>query len=189
MPSGSVIIFSSNEEMLENISLSAKEFGFKSVSISDGKNARELIENGSYDLAVINTPLADEFGLDLADFASKHGCGVIIAASAKLCDEIAKKIGRLCVFVLPKPLNKTLLLQTFRFVMLAHENKSMLQSKTSELENKLQNTKLVDRAKCVLIQYLRMSEADAHRYIQKRAMDMHIPQTEVAQDILKTYEM
>ncbi|MBO5438043.1 MAG: ANTAR domain-containing protein, partial [Thermoguttaceae bacterium] len=29
-----------------------------------------------------------------------------------------------------------------------------------------------DRAKCVLIEYLNMTEADAHRYIEKQAMDL-----------------
>jgi len=57
------------------------------------------------------------------------------------------------------------------------------------LETKLRDMKLIDRAKCVLVQYLRISEAEAHRQIQKRAMDMRLTQTEVAQDILKTYEM
>ena len=57
-------------------------------------------------------------------------------------------------------------------------------------ENKeLKDVKLVDRAKCVLVEYLRISEADAHRQIQKRAMDMRVPQVVIAKDILKTYEM
>ena len=44
---------------------------------------------------------------------------------------------------------------------------------------------VVDRAKCCLISFLRMDEAQAHRYIQKRAMDMRVTQREVAEDILK----
>lgn len=52
----------------------------------------------------------------------------------------------------------------------------------------LSEIKLVNRAKCVLIEYLRISEKEAHRQIQKRAMDQRITLTEVAMDILKTYE-
>ena len=47
---------------------------------------------------------------------------------------------------------------------------------------------MVDRAKCALIQYLHMSEPDAHRYIEKQAMDLRITRQEVAEEILKTYE-
>ena len=51
------------------------------------------------------------------------------------------------------------------------------------------NAPVIDRAKCTLVEYLRISEADAHRQIQKRAMDMRLPLAAVAKDILKTYEM
>lgn len=185
----SIIIFSPEGETSDNIALAAGEYGFESVSVSDGNGARDLLSEKHFDMAFVNTPLEKEFGLDLAVFASKQGCGVIISAAAKHCDEIAKKIGDMDIFVLPRPINKAILLQTFRFVMLANDTKNGLNSKTEALENKLRDMKLIDRAKCVLVEYLRISEADAHRQIQKRAMDMRVPQVVIAQDILKTYEM
>ena len=185
----SIIIFSSDSEASENIALAAGEYGFESVSLSDGSNARELLSEKHFDMAFVNTPLEKEFGLDLAVFASQKGCCVIISAAAKHCDEIARKIGDLDIFILPRPIRKAALLQTFRFVILAKETQNGLNSKTEALENKLRDVKLIDRAKCVLVEYLRISEADAHRQIQKRAMDMHVPQVVIAQDILKTYEM
>ena len=48
--------------------------------------------------------------------------------------------------------------------------------------------RLIDRAKCVLIQYLTMTEPQAHRYIEKQAMDTRTTRREVAQQILRTYE-
>ena len=183
----SIIIFSSEGETSDSIALAAGKFG--NVSVSDGNGARDLLSETHFDMVFVNTPLEKEFGLDIAVFAAKKGCGVIIAAAAKHCDEIAKKIGDMEIFVLPRPLNKATLAQTFRFVMLAHETKNGLNSKTEALENKLRDLKLIDRAKCVLVEYLRISEADAHRQIQKRAMDMRVPQTVIAMDILKTYEM
>ena len=185
----SIIIFSPEGETLDNILLSAKEYGFENISVSDGSSARDLLSETRFDMAFVNTPLEKEFGLDLAAFAVKQGCGVIISAASKHCGEIAKKIGVLDAFVLPRPINKTSLLQTFRFVMLARETKNELNSRTESLENKLRDVKLIDRAKCVLVEYLRISEADAHRQIQKQAMDMRVPQVVIAQDILKTYEM
>ena len=43
----------------------------------------------------------------------------------------------------------------------------------------------MDRAKCVLIEYLKMTESEAHRFIEKQAMDMRITKREVAERILK----
>lgn len=47
---------------------------------------------------------------------------------------------------------------------------------------------LINRAKLALMLYLNMSEPSAHRYIEKRAMDMRVTKNEIAKNILKTYE-
>ena len=47
--------------------------------------------------------------------------------------------------------------------------------------------RLIARAKRALKLYLNMSEAAAHRYIEKRAVDMRTTKNEVAKNILKTY--
>lgn len=185
----SIIIFSNEGETLDNIALTAGEAGFHDISVSDGSGARELLSEKRFDIVLVNTPLEKEFGLDLAVFAEKLSCGVIVSAASKNCGEIAKKIGDRNIFVLPRPLNKAVLLQTLRFVTLSAEKQNDLKAQTAALEAKLKDVRLVDRAKCVLVEYLRISEADAHRQIQKRAMDMRLPQVEVARDILKTYEM
>ena len=58
----------------------------------------------------------------------------------------------------------------------------------SKLQTKIEEARLVNRAKCILIQYLKLTEPQAHRYIEKQAMDQRLSKTEVAQNILKTYE-
>lgn len=184
----SAVVFSPEGETADNISLAASEYGIKKISVSNGTDARDLLSRNEYSLAIVNAPLESEFGLELAVFAARQGSAVIIAASGKNCGEIAKKIGGADIFILPKPLNKTMLLQTIRYVMLARGKILGLQGDNQKLEVKLKDAKLVDRAKCVLVEYLRISEGDAHRQIQKRAMDMRIPLVEAAREILKTYE-
>ena len=76
-----------------------------------------------------------------------------------------------------------------RFVMTARSKVLDLEAERLKLEKKLRDQKQINRAKCVLVQYLRVSEPEAHRMIQKRAMDQHVPEIEIALDILKTYEM
>ena len=48
--------------------------------------------------------------------------------------------------------------------------------------------KIVNRAKSMLMQYLNLTEEQAHRHIQKQAMDLRKTQRAVAEDILKTYQ-
>lgn len=64
----------------------------------------------------------------------------------------------------------------------------LLGSENVRLRGTIDDLKLIDRAKCALIQYLNMTEADAHRFIEKQAMNRRQPKREVALEILKTYE-
>ena len=58
----------------------------------------------------------------------------------------------------------------------------------SSMVRKIDEIRLVDRAKCALIQYLSMTEAQAHRYIEKQAMDRRTTRGRVAQSIIEIYE-
>lgn len=185
-----ILVISGSEEARSSLALIAKEYGFESVSVSDGTEVRPVIQNGSFDLIIINTPLASEFGLDVAMFASKNtDSAIIITAAQKNCEEINRKIGGIGAYILPRPLNKSIIMQTMRFVMTARSKVLDLEAERVKLEKKLRDQKQINRAKCVLVQYLRISEPEAHRMIQKRAMDQRVPEIEIALDILKTYEM
>ena len=59
---------------------------------------------------------------------------------------------------------------------------------TEMTEEKIDEIRLVNRAKWLLIECLSMTEADAHRYIEKQAMDLRLSKREVAENIIKTYK-
>ena len=47
--------------------------------------------------------------------------------------------------------------------------------------------RIVNRAKWLLISELKMTEPDAHRYIEKQAMDACVSRKQIAEEIIKTY--
>ncbi|MEI6100274.1 MAG: ANTAR domain-containing protein [Eubacteriales bacterium] len=47
---------------------------------------------------------------------------------------------------------------------------------------------IINRAKTTLMEYLGFTEPQAHRYIEKHAMDMRVTKIEIAINILKIYE-
>lgn len=62
------------------------------------------------------------------------------------------------------------------------------ESRTDSLQRKLDDTKLINRAKLLLMGRLSMSEQEAHRYIEKTAMDTSKKRREVAESIIRIYE-
>jgi response regulator NasT len=59
-----------------------------------------------------------------------------------------------------------------------------LESEVADLGERLETRKAVDRAKGVLMTKLKISEADAFRWIQKTAMDRRMGMKEVADAVV-----
>ena len=58
-----------------------------------------------------------------------------------------------------------------------------------KLHRRLDEIKAVNRAKLVLMQYLKFSESQAHKYIEKQSMDLRMTRYEIAMKIIKTYDL
>ena len=88
-----------------------------------------------------------------------------------------------------KPLNRTVFHQCLRIWEISYGRLLKLQTENQGLKSQLEEIKIIDRAKCALMQCLTMSEKQAHRYLEKQAMDMRISRLQVAQRVLSTYEL
>ena len=64
-----------------------------------------------------------------------------------------------------------------------------MEKKTATLEEKMEEIRLVNHAKWVLIQNMKLSESEAHKLIEKQAMDSRRTKREVAEGIIKTYSV
>ena len=58
----------------------------------------------------------------------------------------------------------------------------------TKLKSQVETMKLVNRAKILLMQNLRMTESQAHHYLEKQAMDLRKSKYDIALRILNTYE-
>lgn len=159
------------------------------VSVKSSTEARRLINASDYDLVVINTPLSDEFGDDLAVTITEiSASGVILIVKNEMADDISAKVENLGVLTVSKPIIRQVFIQAQKLALASKNRILGLKSENISLHQKIEEIRLVTRAKCVLIQYLGMTENQAHRYIEKQAMDMRTTRQEIAQNILKTYE-
>ncbi len=155
------------------------------ASISAAKRA--LLDR-SYDLVIINSPLPDDPGIRLAiDICSSGNTIVLIMVRAELLDEITDKVKIHGVFVLPKPTSKSIALTALSWMQSARERLRKSEKKTLSLEERMEEIRIVNRAKWLLISELKMSEAEAHRHIEKQAMDKGATKRSVAEEIIKTY--
>lgn len=148
---------------------------------------RQVLEK-PYDFVLINAPLPDEPGTKFAiDVSAGRSTVCLLFVKAELFADIRGKVTPHGVFTLAKPLSTTAVMHGLDFLAAARERLRGLEKKAVSIEEKMEEIRLVNRAKWLLIDNLKMTEPDAHRYIEKQAMDTCVTRREVAESILRTY--
>lgn len=184
-----LLIASGSEEARSAVANTAAAAGFVSISVTGGAGLREKCGRGEADIAVIILPLENEFGLETALHISRmEKCGLLILAPGKVYEEVCAKGEGISAPILPRSAPGAIVANILKFLDRQRQKMQALYDENAALRESVNEMKLVSRAKCVLIEYLRISEQDAHRQLQKRAMDKRITLTDAAADVLKIYE-
>ena len=89
---------------------------------------------------------------------------------------------------LPDEFGHDLFLQAIHMAAASNHRLLVLRQENARMQEKLQQVRLVSRAKCCLIAEKGMSESEAHRYIEKAAMDSRRDRADVAQEILDSFD-
>ncbi len=153
-------------------------------SVAEAK--RRLLER-FFDVVIVNTPLPDEFGTELAfDVCSEGGMCALIFVRAEFFPEVNAKAIPRGVLTLTKPSSGQLILQSLGILCSVRERLRTMEQKMLSVEDKMQEIRIVNRAKMLLIEQLKMTEAEAHRYIEKQAMDRCVTRRTIAESIIAT---
>lgn len=161
----------------------------KVVPIKTCGEARRLMLERDFDICIINSPLSDESGENLSiHIATRSNSQVILIVKAEYYEVISSKVEEFGIITIAKPINKSVFWTALKMAKAMSNRVKMLKNENYKLTKKIDDIKIIDRAKYTLISYLNMSENDAHKYIEKQAMDFRIPKRKVAEKILRTYE-
>jgi response regulator NasT len=159
------------------------------VAMSTVTEARRLLLKEDFDLVIVNSPLSDESG---ESFSRQIANGVTTQVILVVKDEFFDAVSAACegngVLTIAKPVNKTIFRSALLLARSAQARLNRLKDENQKLEQKLEDIRIINRAKYILITYLNMSEQEAHRFIEKQAMDMRAAKRVIAEGILKTYE-
>ena len=152
------------------------------MSVSAAK--RRLLER-SFDIIIINVPLPDDDGISLAiDKSAGMTSAVLLLVKSEYYTDVFDRVCSHGVYTLPKPSPKQMVAQAFDWLESTTERLRRLEKKSVSLEDKMQEIRLVNRAKWLLISEKGLTEEDAHRFIEKYAMDNCITKSAAAQAII-----
>ena len=184
-----ILVVSASQSSNDALTEILRSYGFVHIELATCANeARRKYMDEEFELLLINVPLPDEFGTELAmDLSERGECGVILIVKNDISDQIQEKVEDFGVFVVPKPISRAVLYQALKFVETSRRQIYLLKQKNEDLAKKMNDLKIIDRAKCLLIERENISEQKAHRYIEKQAMDSRTSKKDVAEGIIEKY--
>ncbi len=186
----SVLLVSSSPKFNESMLALLPESRFYPIAaVSDVSSARRRLLENKYDIVIINAPLPDDFGTRLAlNICDNSGTAVLLFVKAEHYPDINGRVSPFGVLVLPKPATSQAVSQSLQLLCGTRERLRRMEQKTASIEEKMEEIRIINRAKLLLMEQLKMTEKEAHRFIEKQAMDRCVTRITIAQSILSTYK-
>ncbi|NBY61584.1 MAG: response regulator [Actinobacteria bacterium] len=162
------------------------EEGYEVVGdVGRGDKAIEIVRETRPDVAIFDIKMPGMSGLEAAKIVSDEKlCAVVMltAFSQREIIEQARDAGALAYIV--KPFQKSDLVPAIELAIARFAEMRALTSEVAALGAQLEIRKLIDRAKGVLIDKFKMSEAESFSFIQSKAMSERKKMGEIADQII-----
>lgn len=186
----SVLIVSDTEKFRTSLTSLLPERTFSPlINVPDTSTAKRAMLEREYDVVLINGTHSDDRAVKLAiDVCTEKGSVALLFVRRELYAEIYAKVSDFGVLTLPLPSSPQMVTQALDWVRATRERLRRYEKTAQTVEQKMEEIRAVNRAKWLLIDVLKMTEADAHRYIEKQAMDRCVSKLEVAKGIINTYK-
>lgn len=147
--------------------------------------AKRLLLQRDFDLILINSPLPDGPGIELAeDLCRETEAGVLLLVRAEVCAEVTAQVQKYGVMILPKPSGRALAEWAVQALCAVRERLRQKSSRQATVEEKIQELRLIDRAKWILIENRHMTESEAHKALERMAMERRITKSQAAQEVV-----
>lgn len=187
--SASVMVVSQTDKAYEFLKRVLPQDQFSPIiSMHGAGEAQRYLINRTVDIVVINAPLKDASSTDLAiDISQSSGIGVLLMVKSEVYDHVTYQVENYGVLTLSRPCTSKDIFQSLKLLLATQARLRKLERKTANLEEKMEEIRLVNRAKGLLMENLKMTEAEAHRYIEKAAMDNCEKKATIARNLIKTY--
>ncbi len=184
------LLISHSEQSAVSLSQLLESEGYTEISVCQtSQKAKELANGEVFDLICVNAPLEKENGIELSKyFAETTRSSVVIIVPQRNADYVNDALTEHGVLVIAKPVNKHLFHHFLQFTECFKMRMFRVIEENEKLKHMVADMKIINRAKFLLITCLNMSEDQAHRYLEKQAMDLRTSKLEVAKQVIRTYE-
>ena len=182
--SHSVLLVSRDSKIVSQISAFLVPPLFELTTSSDFNEARRLAAERSFNIIIADS--GDGYDTDFAINVADSYSTILLLVPNEHFDEISYRVEGYGILTITKPFEPFYLYNMMKIAIAVQYKVQVLSSQTTKLKVKMEEIKQVNRAKMLLMQNMNMSEQEAHRYIEKEAMDSGAKKVKVSELIIKT---
>jgi len=162
------------------------EAGFSVVGqAGDGAEAVRLAIELKPDLVLMDIKMPGTDGLQAAEALAEHKIPVVLLTAFSSPDLIDRASAAGVYNYVVKPFNPSNLIPALKIALSLHERMSQQIAELEGMTEKLETRKLVDRAKGLLTEKMKLNEPEAFRWIQKASMDRRLSMKQVALTVIE----
>lgn len=155
---------------------------------NSGSDARRKLLELPCDILIVDSPLSDEHGVMFAENFSDSNMGILLLVQSDLYDSTSSQVEEEGILCLPKPVSPEMFYSALRMLSAMTYRIQKMETEKKSLQEKMQDIRIINKAKWLLIENKKMSESDAHKYIEKAAMDKRRNRREIAEEIIEEFE-
>ena len=112
---------------------------------------------------------------------------MLLAVKSEQWEEISEQASSFGVLTLGKPFSRGMFSQAVGLLLASQAKAQCYRAENEKLRQKLEELRIVSRAKCLLVEYLHLNEEEAHKHLERQAMEERKTRRAVAEEILREY--
>jgi response regulator NasT len=181
------VIVAEDEALIRmDVVATLQEAGYEVVGeAGDGEEAVKLAIELMPDLMIMDIKMPKLDGISAAEKISEHKIPVVLLTAFSQADLVKRAADAGAMAYVTKPFKPSDLLPAIQIALSRSEELVALETEISDLNERLETRKLMDRAKGLLQSKMKLSEPEAFRWIQKASMDRRLSMSQVAKAVLE----
>ncbi|MCG9966732.1 ANTAR domain-containing protein [Pelotomaculum terephthalicicum JT] len=156
--------------------------------VSEGRSALKVVFQTDPDLVIMDTMLPGAAGLDIIRIIEEHRVAPVILLADSRGRDMLEEVKDSWIFAfLVKPVSDAQLVPAIEIAIANFRKFIKLEEENKGLKQALEERKLVEKAKGLLMEARALSEKEAYKYLQRLSMDNCVPIVRVAKKVIKLY--
>ncbi len=185
-----IVVADDEPEMRKFLQDTLNGLGHQVVGVAqNGVELLQICDENRPDMVITDIKMPDMDGIEAAGrLCQTHPVPVILVSAYHDADLISRSLSGHVMAYLVKPIKKADLETTLALAVRRYKEFTALQQQATDLRQALEDRKVIERAKGILMKRAGLDEADAFRRLQKLASDKNLKLVKVAEMIVTAEE-